>query len=170
MSISKSAKPVNLSDVIEALEIMPEEWSAYVNRQTGEVLSLPHDAFAKLETDDDDESQLSEADETMVALAREIESGTNFATLPSKFEIHEWSIMREFCDSVDDADHRDQLLEAIHGSGAFRFFHSTLNRLGLRDAWHRYKDNAIEQIAIRWLDAHDIPWKRDVAAKEPDID
>ena len=31
MSISKSAKPVNLSDVIEALEIMPEEWSAYMS-------------------------------------------------------------------------------------------------------------------------------------------
>ena len=95
-----------------------------------------------------------------VALAREIESSTHFAILPGKFEIHELSIMREFCGSVDNGEHRDQLLEAIHGSEAFRFFHSTLNRLGLRDAWHRFKDNAIEQIAIRWLDAHDIPWKK----------
>ena len=68
-----------------------------------------------------------------VALAREIESSTHFAILPGKFEIHEWSIMREFCDSVDNGEHRDQLLEAIHGSEAFRFFHSTLNRLGLNN-------------------------------------
>ena len=78
--------------------------------------------------------------------------------------------MREFCDSVDNAELRDQLLEAIHGSGALRFFHSTLNRLGLRNAWHRYKDNAIEQIAIRWLEALEIPWKRTVAADPADID
>lgn len=170
MSISKSTKHVNLSDVIEALELMPEEWSGYVNRQTGEVLSIPHEAFARLEPDDEDESQLCEADETMVALAHDIESSTHFARLPGKFEIHEWSIMREFCDSVHDVEHRDQLLEAIHGSGAFRFFQSTLRRLELRDAWHRYKDAAIEQIAIRWLEAHDIPWKRNVAADPADID
>ena len=95
-----------------------------------------------------------------VALALEIESSTPFAILPGKFEIHELSIMREFCGSVDNGEHSDQLLEAIYGSEAFRFFHSTLNRLGLRDAWHRFKDNAIEQIAIRWLDAHDISWKK----------
>ena len=170
MSISKSTKSVNLSDVIDALELLPEEWSGYVNRQSGEVLSIPHDAFAKLESDDEDESLLSEADETMVALAREIESSTHFVRLPGKFEIHEWSIMREFCDSLDNAEQRDQLLEAIHGSGAFRFFQSTLRRLDLRDAWHRYKNAAIEQIAIGWLDAHDIRWKRNVKADQADIE
>ncbi len=71
-----------------------------------------------------------------VALAREIESSTHFAILPGKFEIHELSIMREFCDSGDNGKHRDQLLEAIHGSEAFRFFHSTLNRLGLNSVRH----------------------------------
>ena len=170
MSISKSTKPVNLSDVIEALELMPEEWSGYVNRQTGEVLSISHEAFARLESDDEDDSLLCEADETMVALARDIESSTHFARLPGKFEIHEWSIIREFCESVEDAEHREQLLEAIHGSGAFRFFQSTLQRLELRDAWHRYKDAAIEQIAIRWLDAHEMPWTRNVAVDPADID
>lgn len=168
--MSKSTKTVDLQDVIEALELMPEEWSGYVNRQTGEVLSIPHDAFACLESDDEDESLLFEADETMVALAREIESSTHFAKLPEKFEIHEWSIMRKFCDSVDNAEFRDQLLEAIHGSGAFRFFHSTLQRLGLRDTWFRYKGNAIEQIAINWLDSQNIPWQKNVKSDQADIE
>jgi hypothetical protein len=154
------AKAVRLSDVTEALELMPEEWSAYVNRKTGEVVSLSSDAFAAIGAEDSDEEFFGEADETMVALAREIENGNDFQRLPNKFEVHEWSIMRDFCDSVEKASDRQELLEAVHGNGAFRFFRSTLDRLGLRDKWYRYRDKAIEQIAIDWLEAHDIPWTR----------
>jgi len=154
------SKPVRLSDVTEALEIMPEEWSAYVNRRTGEVVSLSNDAFSAVESQDADEEWFGEADETMIALAREIETGKDFEKLPNKFEVHEWSIMRDFCDTVEKESDRQELLESVHGGGAFRFFKSTLNRLGLREKWFQYRDKAIEQIAIDWLEDHDIPWTR----------
>ncbi len=133
MSISESTKTVRLSDVVDAIELMPDEWSGYVNRQTGEVLSIPHDAFASLESDgDDEESLLFESDETMVALAEEIGSSTHFEILPGRFEIHELSMMREFCGSGASLNHRNELLEAIPDNGAFRYFHSALQRFNLR--------------------------------------
>jgi hypothetical protein len=153
-------KPVRLSDVTEALEIMPEEWSAYVNRRTGEVVSLSNDAFSAVESQDADEEWAGEADETMIALAREIETGKDFERLPDKFEVHEWSIMRDFCETVEKESDRQELLDSVHGSGAFRFFRSTVNRLGLREKWFRFLNDAIEQIAIQWLDDHEIPWTR----------
>jgi hypothetical protein len=154
------SRPVKLSDVIDALEIMPPEWSAYVNRRTGEVVSLSNDAFAAVESQDADEEWFGEADETMIALAREIETGKEFEKLPSNFEVHNWSIMRDFCDTVEKESDRQELLESIHGSGAFRYFKSTLNRLGLREKWFQFRDKAIEQVAIDWLEDHDIPWTR----------
>jgi hypothetical protein len=39
------------------------------------------------------------------------------------------------------------LLGAIHGSGAFRHFRGAVERLGLLDAWYRYREEAIQQIA-----------------------
>lgn len=171
MSISESTKTVRLSDVVDAIELMPDEWSGYVNRQTGEVLSIPREAFAGLESDGDaEESFLFESDETMVALAEEIGSSTHFEILPGKFEISETSIMREFCGSVANLNHRTELQEAIPDKGAFRHFQSTLQRLNLRSAWQRYKSGAIERIAIRWLDAHGIPWTKDDSVDQIDID
>ena len=85
----------------------------------------------------------------------------DFKALPSKFEIHEWSIMRDFCATVKDESAQRELLDAIHGSGAFRFFNSTIDRLDLRDDWFAYRDESMEQIAIDWLEANNIHWRRD---------
>lgn len=147
---------VSLADVLFEMEGQPEEWSAYVNLKTGAVFSLPDDAFLAAESIDD-----GDADDEMIALARQVSDSDDFKQLPDQFEIHEWSIMQDFCNSIEDDDCRRQLLDAIHGSGAFRSFKSTVDRLGLQDAWFEYRDNAIEEIAIGWLEANEIPWSRE---------
>ena len=157
---------VSLTDVLFEMEGQPEEWSAYVNLKTGEVFSLPHDAFSAAETIDDDEQYYGDADDEMIALASKILETDDFKALPDQFEIHEWAIMRDFSASIEDEDCRGQLLDAIHGSGAFRFFKSTVDRLGLRDAWFAFRDSAIERIAIDWLEENEIPWTREQASKE----
>ena len=43
--------------------------------------------------------------------------------------------MERFCRTADDPSVRDELLDAIHGSGAFREFRRTVVRLGLLDQW-----------------------------------
>ena len=131
-----------------------------MNRRTGEVVSLSADAFAAIEAQDSDEDILGEADESMIALAREIENGSDFEKLPDKFEVDEWWIMRDFCETVDQESDQQELRDALQGNGAFRIFRSTIDQLGLRDKWYRYRNEAIEQIAIEWLEDHDIPWKR----------
>ena len=54
---------------------------------------------------------------------------------------------------------RDELLDAIHGRGAFRMFKTAIRRLGIEDEWYRFRDSAIEQIAKDWLDEHGIPYR-----------
>ena len=43
--------------------------------------------------------------------------------------------MKDFSQSIDDDDAREQLLRAIHGTGAFRYFKDLVFRYGLRDQW-----------------------------------
>jgi len=49
--------------------------------------------------------------------------------------------------SYNAVDLASNSLRAVHGSGAFRHFRSAVERLGLLDAWYRYRGEAIEQIA-----------------------
>jgi hypothetical protein len=77
------------------------------------------------------------------------------------FDIHEWSIMERFSRVVEDAAVRDELLDAIHGRGAFRHFKDTLHRHRIQDAWYAYRTAALEQIAIDWLDEQGIPYEKD---------
>ena len=159
----RPARPVHLSDVLREMEMAIDEWSSYVNRETGDVIGLLDDAFLGAEELDDDEEPTKDsgdADPEMIALARDIDSSDKYERLPGQFEIHEWSVMRDYSESVASDVHRSELLDAIHGGGAFRSFKSTIDRLELRDAWFRYRDDAIEQVAIDWLEAHDIPWVR----------
>jgi hypothetical protein len=54
---------------------------------------------------------------------------------------------------------REELLDAIHGAGAFRMFRSTIRRLGIEKAWYRFRDQAIEEIAREWLEEHNLQYK-----------
>ena len=80
--------------------------------------------------------------------------------LPDRFEIHEWSIMQDFGESQSDPEISGRLLDTIHGPGAFRFFKAELRNIGLENAWYSFRENAFQQIAIRWLEGNGIPYER----------
>jgi hypothetical protein len=74
--------------------------------------------------------------------------------------VHEWDIMREFSTLQDDVV-RAELLDAIHGSGAFRLFQFMIARFHLKDAWYAYRSEALKEIARDWLMANDVPFVED---------
>lgn len=80
--------------------------------------------------------------------------------LPTRFDVHEWDIMRRFSDSRDEGARAD-LRDAIHGPGAFRMFRHTIDRLGLRESWFSYRSEALKQIARDWLNENRIPFIED---------
>ena len=63
---------------------------------------------------------------------------------------------------------RDQLLSAIHGTGAFRYFKDTVIRHGIREQWFQFKAAAIEQIVADWLEEHEIKYSREDTSASPE--
>lgn len=153
---------VLLRDVLFELEDRSEVWDTFVNRKTGEVVGVLSDAFRALE-DEELEAEESYGDATpeMIELATEIDGSSRYIRLPDQFEIHEWEIMRDFALSLDNDQHQNRLLSAVHGDGAFRRFKDATSALGLRDDWYAFREAALEQVAIRWLDSNNIPWTRE---------
>lgn len=67
--------------------------------------------------------------------------------------------MERFAHSRTNAEHRDELLAAIHGSGASRKFRHAIQQLGIQDEWYGFRQAAFEEIARAWLEEHHIPYR-----------
>ncbi len=149
---------VRLEDIVNAMEI-PDHWQAYLDPETGEVVTVTDEDEMLLEKEDLGTDDLPEWQrESLESIRAILDSGRALA-LPDAFDIHEWDLMRRFAYLVEDPDQSAELLNAIHGRGAFRLFKMTTDRMGLREEWYRFRDEAVRQIARDWLMAHDIPFE-----------
>jgi hypothetical protein len=155
---------VKLSAIIDAIDTAMDEWSAYLDKRTGEVHSLPQEAFDRAEEDPDDEPsrQCAEWERDETDLARDIlDNDDQYLVLPSKFDIHEWEIMNEFSLRYRDDAISNELGRVIRGSGAFRYFKDTIHRLGIVDEWYRFRDETLRQIAVDWCEENGLTYTED---------
>jgi len=149
---------VKLEDVVDAIDL-PEEWESFLDPDTGEILTMTDEDRSDLDAQVED-AELEMPDwqrESTEKLKRLLDSGRALA-VPGKFEIHEWELMKRFAIDVEDLEESTELLGAIHGSGAFRLFKTTIARLGLRERWFEYRDEALREVARSWLEANGIQY------------
>jgi predicted Rdx family selenoprotein len=153
---------VRLDEILQAME-MPPEWESFLDPETGEIVTISEDGRIVLDREEDGEAVDVPAwqGESTARIRRVLDSGRALA-LPDSFDVHEWDLMRRFANSVEYADARDEILRAIHGTGAFRLFRMTVDRLGLRDAWFRYRDDSMRDLARAWLEEHGIAYVEEV--------
>jgi hypothetical protein len=148
---------ISLSEVVEAIELQTDDSVSYLNPDTGELVYVTdemRDVVEEGETDSIPQWMREDIPKVREAL----ESG-RFLCLPSKFDVHEWAIMDGFSRAQENDRVREELLDAIHGSGAFRMFRSTIRRLGIEQAWYQFRGRALEDIAREWLEEHNLQYK-----------
>ena len=155
---------VKLGDIIEVLEEATDEARFYLDRETGQVHLLTDEMFSLAEHKNTVLETLPEWEREPVKLARQIkkddERGTRlrYLALPDQFEIHEWALMEQFTRTLEDPVAGKQLQRSIHGAGAFRRFKILLDEFNLWDAWNRFRQAELREIAIDWCEEHGIEW------------
>jgi hypothetical protein len=141
---------VKLDDIIEGLELQSEERYAFLDKRTGEVVSISDEEMQAAE-DDEPIEDFPDWQQDLVRIAKEIVDETgDYIDLPTKFDIDEYSIMEKFCLSLDDSEMSDDLYSAIKGSGAFRRFKDAINEYDIADDWYKNRNDALREIAIEW--------------------
>ena len=135
-------RKVPRKQIIDAIEMASDEWDQYLDIETMSIVSIPH--F------DDGIGMDYES------LADQIEAGINirYYRLPSKFDIHEYSIMEKFISDLPNGSTRDELAGCIHGKGAFRRFKSSIRYYGIEQDWYDYRAGAYRIIAVEWCEAN----------------
>jgi hypothetical protein len=182
---------VKLQDVVDAMDMVGEEMSAYLNKKTGELITITNEEFEAAEESaaeefepaeessagDGLEEEVAENQEIDLAdypewqresilKAREILGSEDWVGLPSKFDIHEYAIMEEFCRSVVDTEVSNRLLNTIRGSGAFRRFRGAIEALDLLQEWYDFRAAEFERIAVGWLEENAIEYSRTAEGSE----
>jgi hypothetical protein len=154
------AVTVQLKDIVEALEMQFDEASSYLDLDTGKVETVSQDLLSEAEESDDGEQpDLPDWQKPEWEIAKRIVSTDRFKSLPTKYDVHEWEIMREFADSVEPEKISEELQNAIHGAGAFRYFKETLRRRGIEKKWFEFREEALKQIAREWCEDEGIAWE-----------
>ena len=127
---------IKLNEVIDGLEFVNSglDTNAYFNPDKNEIFYI-----GEYDTYDD------EFEESIM--------------LPSKYEIHEYSMMEDFIETIDDVKLYNQLRIAITGPGAFRRFKDTCINFEIIEDWYKFRDKKYREIAINWCRENNIDYE-----------
>jgi hypothetical protein len=154
---------IKLSEIIEGIEFQSDERSSYLNKLTSEVVMITDEEMQAAEEgeslDDYPEWQQNAIEQAKDILSDETDE--KYISLPSKFDVHEYNIMKKFCLTVADKDVSESLFYAIKGKGAFRRFKDAVHRYEIAEDWYKYRDDYIKQIAKDWCEENDIECTED---------
>lgn len=154
------AAPVLLLDIVDALEMQFDEATSFLDLDTGHIETISEDLLRLADEGARDEPpEISTWQKQEWDAATRIVSSDRFEKLPTKFDVHEWAIMRDFSQSLQSNDIRQDLLSAIHGPGAFRCFKDAIRRHNIASAWFTFRTDALKQIAIEWCEEHHVIWR-----------
>ena len=150
-------RKVKLDEIIDSIEMQHDEAEQYFHRKTGKII-LIYDGEIMVNAEDEFKNYPEWQQENIEELKEKFETD-DYIELPTKYAIHEYNIMKEFCLSVEDEDIKDKLLDAISGRGAFRMFKSRAYEYNILEKWYEYKNEALKQIAIDWCEENKIEFK-----------
>ena len=127
---------IKLEVVIDAIEMADDNYTYFLDLETGESVFLADELSTGLDNE---------------GLEEEIEEnyGTRYLRLPTKFDINEYHIMEEFIWTLED-EKANKLECAIQGRGAFRRFKDMVNRMGIFRQWYNFQAEYYRKLAIEW--------------------
>jgi hypothetical protein len=152
---------VKLNEIIEAIELQPDESTSYLNCKTGEILTITEEDFNAAENEDLLEEYPEWQHDSIKQARLFLENEEDFISLPTKYDIHEYQIIERFSLNIKDKEISNSIYSAIKGKGAFGRFRNSIHRFGIEDEWYKYRDEAIRQIAIDWCNENHIKYEYD---------
>ncbi len=153
-------EPVSLNDLVQEMQMISDTISVYFRRTTGEFIPVT-DEYVYATEGDDPLDDRPDWEQEAIRMAGEVLADENgdYVPLPSKYDIHEYAIMKEFCSTIKNPKIANDLFRSISGRGAFRRFKDAIQRHDIHEEWYRFKDEAYREIAREWCEVHGIAWR-----------
>ena len=167
---------VDLDELAMALDTDFSELHQYRDLETGRIVPImPEFAWELEEMNgeiyDEDGNQIVTLEDylqqrgdpdwqrEMMLEADEVEMGygVRYIRVERDDPYDDYRTMERFIGTIEDADLRERLWNAIQGRGAFRCFRDQLARhQQVREDWFAFKDARLQRRVAGWLEYHDI--------------
>jgi len=146
-----------LSDILDGMECQGDEMRVFLDKQTGRTLMLTDDDL-HADGPDEDAPARPQWEQALIEQAKALQAddGSRFQQLPDRFDIDEWRMMRDFAVRAGSEDRADALLDAVHGSEAFRRFKDCVHRFGIAEAWYAFRQERYRRVALDWCEVHGV--------------
>ena len=148
-------KKVELSKVIDVLEMIDQENNDYLNKETYEIVIVSDEDFRLAEEKLDNDIPLWQL--KSIELANEVMYSDTYISLPTKYDIHDYKIMEKFCFSLND-ELSDICLYEIKRKKAFANFKNFTHKFNLTNRFYEFKNEIYKEIAINWLKDNNIKY------------
>lgn len=134
---------IKLSEIIEALEDVDIDMTAYFNTKTNKILWK--------NSIEPEYSTYKEEDEFNAELIFMFD-------FTSK---NDYDIMLQFIYEIDNIELKMLLISKVNGHGAFKRFRIAIDTYSLTEKWYKFRDEKYKEIAIHWCENNHIKYEKD---------
>ena len=148
---------INLSDVIEAIEFQGDLVNHYYNRNSGIIIGV-EDSNTSAYTASlvKDLDKFEEWEKELICNLYDFEENPeDYISLPKGHEVDEHRMLLGFCDSLEDSNLRDKLLN--HRESLLNLKKS-IEDSGLLSDWYDYREKAERNLAINWCENNNLEY------------
>ena len=158
------AAPVSVAAIVREIDSLTDETTLYVNRRTGEARVMEHEY---LPDEGEEEGEVGEEDLDDLpdwqlqarAEGREVASNPDWIALLDRFDVNDRDIMVRYARRARPAASRD-LLDALHGRGAYRRFRDEVHRRGLQKEWDAFRAESLAELVRDALRERGVAFRR----------
>ena len=154
---------VRISEVVEALTEGDNMVRYYYEREADELVSVMVEYLERADrllyegkTVDDGDLlywEVGLVEDAMRILQADDDA---FVPLPSQWDVHMHRIMEDFVRTLPESQMQERIWNDLHRSGAFRRFRDHVYRYEILDAWFRFRDERLAEIAREWAEDNQI--------------
>lgn len=142
---------INLKTVIDEIERASDNCMSFYDVEEKKTVYLWDEPFDREENE---------------RLAEQIEEAPDrYLRFPTKYEIHEYRMIRDFVSALPEGDARRELAFAIQGKGAFRRFRQGILYHRIEKQWFEYRDRAFRELAIAWCKENGLEYDQELQRK-----
>ena len=156
--IRRLSLPVSLREVIHSLELSRDSMHCFLDKAGGELVFVSNAVSLSLEPSAGEAGAPAE----MPVDSAELETDKHAVELTESLRTGMRQVMASFCATLKNRAARDGLLERLHGHGDISSFEDGLYRYKVANEWFRFREDAINEFAVRWLDENGIPCTNDL--------
>ena len=137
------------------MEGTDDQSTVYLHRKNGELVMVTDEDIEHVESGSAD-NLLPEWQRDNIPKVREILSSTEFIALPNLAESESYSVMEQFCSSIEQPSVRDEFLGLIRGRGAFGRFRNAIHVHEIAEHWYRFRRDELKTLAKEFLSSEGI--------------